>query len=129
MRDRCESCHVVGYIKHVSRVGKSFQFFKCSTGQSKCGGRQSCLHGKHLVVCGVLQKSSETWEIIAYCVQTSAINKDPHEIKGNLNIRGSVVDIGILVCSCKAGISGCCKHIAATLLFCTRLYRNLCYHA
>ena len=108
---------------------KVFNFLNAAPGSRSVVEGEAVLHAKHLVVCGVLQKSTETSEIIAYCVQTSAINKDPHEIKGNLNIKGSVVDIGIFVCSCKAGTSGCCKHIAATLLFCTRLYRNLCYHA
>ena len=85
-----------------SGLEKVFNFLNAAPGSRSVVEGEAVLHAKHLVVCRILQKSSETREIIAYCVQTSAINQDPHEIKGNLNNSGSVVDVRIFLCSCKA---------------------------
>jgi hypothetical protein len=58
--------------------------------------------------------------ITAFCLQTSALKSDLHEIKGKIVI-GSATEIENCQCTCKAGDSGCCKHISGTLLYISRL--------
>lgn len=81
---------------------------------------EAVLQAGHVIQCGFTEKNKEIWHVNARCVQTSAVKKDPHEIRGILICAGDV-HIKEMACSCKAGASGFCKHIAATLLFISRL--------
>lgn len=82
---------------------------------------EEVLNAGHIIVCGKLDSSTQDIiNLCALCLQTSALTSDPHKITGQLqNILGKVV-IKDMICSCKAGQSGKCKHISAVLIKCTR---------
>ena len=82
---------------------------------------ENVLEAEHLILCGTTHRMNEEWGLKAFCLQSSHIKKDPHEITGVIKV-GQHVEIENFVCTCAAGASGSCKHVAATLLFCTRLY-------
>ena len=82
---------------------------------------ENILEAEHLILCGTTHRMNEEWGLKAFCLQSSHIKKDPHEITGVIKV-GQHVEIENFVCTCAAGASGSCKHVAATLLFCTRLY-------
>lgn len=69
----------------------------------------------HIIQCGEVE-SNEDGEvrIISYCIQTTKMREKPHEIKGKISRDGVITSFK---CSCKAGLSGQCKHIVATLLY------------
>ncbi|KAJ8957216.1 hypothetical protein NQ318_007778 [Aromia moschata] len=91
------------------------------TVNSKCVYEgEHILNAGHLILSGKTNVTTEFINIYALCLQTSALNSNPHEISGSLNISGSTVTVGRMLCSCKAGNSGKCKHISAVLIRCTR---------
>lgn len=69
----------------------------------------------HVILCGLDAGNSET--IKSLCLQTSSLTSQPHEITIVLNKN---VNMWKCVCSCKAGQSGFCKHIVATLIYINR---------
>lgn len=66
----------------------------------------------HIILCGLDGNDSNL--IQSLCLQTSGVTEAPHEIKISLN------EPWTCVCSCKAGLSGYCKHIIATLIYINR---------
>lgn len=83
---------------------------------------EAVLNAGHLILCGITEKNKKLFNLFALCLQTSALQSSPHEISASLNILNNNINISKATCSCKAGLGGRCKHITATLLFCTRLY-------
>lgn len=82
---------------------------------------EEVLQAGHLILCGQTNKAQESeLHIFALCLQTSALTSNPHEITGVLAIQGNKANVRKMVCSCKAGSCGRCKHISATLLWCTK---------
>lgn len=78
---------------------------------------ENVLNAGHLILAGKIQETSCSNFIDVYglCLQSSALDSNPHEITGRLSIASSVKIINML-CSCKAGNSGKCKHISAFLI-------------
>ncbi|KAK9700404.1 hypothetical protein QE152_g31252 [Popillia japonica] len=70
--------------------------------------------GKNQEACG-----PDVISVYGLCLQTSALDSNPHEITGKLAITTSV-KIVKMHCSCKAGNSGRCKHVSAFLIKCIR---------
>nr|XP_015840320.1 PREDICTED: uncharacterized protein LOC107399131 [Tribolium castaneum] len=107
-------------------LGTVFTYLNASPGSRCFVEGKAVLNAGHLISCGMikeeeLQESVKKWKIKAYCLQSSAIKSDRHQILGLLVANGTnSVNVDQIKCSCKAGVSGCCKHVAATLLFCTR---------
>nr|CAI5817983.1 unnamed protein product [Callosobruchus analis] len=94
--------------------------YLCANTDSRCITEgEEILNANHIILMGVVSDSEEYVELLALCLQTSALKGSPHEIKGKL-ILGDVVTISNFTCICKAGLSGRCKHISAVLLKCTR---------
>ncbi|XP_044595530.1 uncharacterized protein LOC123272659 [Cotesia glomerata] len=96
--------------------------FALATPRSKCfTGGENILNQGHLLYCGKISEISEEnncLKIIAFCLQTSNIRDDPHEINGEvLKDKGKIVGMS---CSCAAGLGGECKHVVATLLYLNR---------
>nr|CAI5821345.1 unnamed protein product [Callosobruchus analis] len=81
---------------------------------------EELLNANHVLLLGATEETEEYVEVLALCFQTSSIKSSPHEIKGKLIINDNTVQISNFACSCKAGLSGTCKHTAAVLLKCTR---------
>lgn len=77
------------------------------------------LNSGNLITCGVLERLRSV-SVFSLCL-TSKLTAAPHEIKGTFNIT-KTVKIVQMECSCAAGLGAACKHIAAVLLYCTRLY-------
>nr|CAI5842319.1 unnamed protein product [Callosobruchus analis] len=75
----------------------------------------------HLILAGKIQEQSCTEYMTVYglCLQTSALDSNPHEITGKLEL-GTSVKISSMLCTCKAGNSGKCKHASAFLIRCVR---------
>lgn len=70
----------------------------------------------HIILCGLEALNSR--KIRALCLQTSSLTSRPHEITLELSDQVKEWKCG---CSCKAGMSGTCKHIVATLIYINRL--------
>lgn len=77
------------------------------------------LEANHVIKIGKTVESvtGDCVYIIALCLQTSHLKESPHEIKGKLCKNGKILS---MTCSCKAGLGEKCKHILATLLYCSR---------
>ncbi|XP_031350930.1 uncharacterized protein LOC116176475 [Photinus pyralis] len=67
----------------------------------------------HIILCGL--ESEEPNVIRSLCLQTSALKQLPHEISIRLD-----TPTWQCRCSCKAGLSGYCKHVIATLIYVNR---------
>lgn len=81
---------------------------------------ENVLNAGHLILVGKTKFTSDWINVYGLCLQSSAINSDPHEIKGTLTTQEATVKIKEMHCSCKAGNSGKCKHISALLVKCVR---------
>lgn len=81
---------------------------------------EEILNANHIILMGSTTASDVSVEILGLCLQTSALKNNPHEITGILEFFGSTNEIRDFKCTCKAGMSGVCKHISAILLKCTR---------
>ncbi|XP_030758055.1 uncharacterized protein LOC115883786 [Sitophilus oryzae] len=76
-------------------------YLKGST-HSKCVvERENVLNAGHLTLRGKTEATSELVSIYVLCLQFSAINSEPYEIKGRLTIDGTVKNKE-MHCSCKA---------------------------
>ncbi|KAF0747573.1 SWIM-type domain-containing protein, partial [Aphis craccivora] len=64
---------------------------------------------------------ANTTTIKSLVIQSSNLSEKPHEITGQLLMKGNLISIIDFVCSCKAGTSECCKHVVAVLLHLNRL--------
>ena len=73
------------------------------------------LKAGHIIHCGEVEKSvNGEVKIISSCIQTTNMREKPHEIEGKISEDGSINNFK---CSCKAGLSGQCKHVIATLFY------------
>ncbi|VEN47855.1 unnamed protein product [Callosobruchus maculatus] len=101
-------------------LGTVFAYLE-ATPDSRCFVEgEAILNAKHVILIGTTNISEVMVEVLALCLQTSALRSAPHEIKGKLSVVEQKVEIQQLTCTCKAGLSGRCKHIAAVLIKCTR---------
>lgn len=66
----------------------------------------------HIILCGL-----DGDMVRSLCLQTSSLTSQPHEISLKLH---QDVKQWKFVCSCKAGMSGFCKHIVATIIYINR---------
>lgn len=68
----------------------------------------------HIILCGEVDRNERgEVKVLSSCIQTTHVRDKPHEIKGKISEDGVISDFQ---CLCKAGLSGRCKHIVATLL-------------
>ncbi|KAK0178534.1 hypothetical protein PV327_007415 [Microctonus hyperodae] len=81
------------------------------------------LQAGHILKCGKCSVKCDRGavSIIAYCLQTSHLKENPHKIDGHVSLSGK---IKTMICTCKAGLGEKCKHIIATLIYCTRYKIN-----
>lgn len=93
------------------------KYGECTITSRNFSEGEKLLNADYLSKCGRLEVEGDVNTIMAYCRQYSAVNGKPHEIKGSINISGT---ISSFTCTCKAGLSEKCKHILALLLFCNR---------
>lgn len=97
-----------------------FTYLKASP-ESRCVVEgEEILNANHIILIGSTTVSHLSVEILGLCLQTSALKNNPHEIKGIFEFIKSTIEIRDFKCTCKAGMSGVCKHISAVLLKCTR---------
>ncbi|XP_063977573.1 uncharacterized protein LOC135162729 [Diachasmimorpha longicaudata] len=83
-------------------------------------GGEDLLNADFIIQCGQVENNSsdcESYKILAFCLQTSQLKSNPHEITGEILKDGRIIG---MECSCKAGLSGVCKHVVAVLLYCSR---------
>lgn len=101
---------IVDYMKYLE-----------GTKNSKCVYEgEHVLNAGHLILAGKTKSTATSVNIIALCLQSSALENEPHKIEGLFKIGNQKAQIERMVCSCKAGQSGRCKHISAFLIKCTR---------
>lgn len=81
---------------------------------------EKILKAHHLITCGIKNMDDTTVELLGLCLQTSALSAPPHEINCHLIIETDDLKINKLLCSCKAGSTGRCKHCSAILIHCSR---------
>lgn len=75
--------------------------------------RQQVFKAKHIIFAGSMNVST-IFEVVAICLRSTTPGMAPHQI--NLrHIDASVTDWKIM-CSCKGGSNGRCKHSVAALL-------------
>lgn len=60
---------------------------------------EAVFEAKHAVVCSVKERTDEDITLVALVLQSSAINKDPHELQ--IAIEGR--EVAAASCTCKAG--------------------------
>ncbi|KAL1467594.1 hypothetical protein MTO96_042055 [Rhipicephalus appendiculatus] len=78
---------------------------------------EGAFNAGHIICCGIRETTSEAVQVESLCLQTSAIKGPPHTIKVQVcNTTGAVKG----ECTCKAGLSGQCKHVFATLIYLNR---------
>ncbi|XP_050511157.1 uncharacterized protein LOC126887611 [Diabrotica virgifera virgifera] len=83
---------------------------------------EELLNAGHLLLAGITDQHLNKIFIYALCDESSTINHNPHEIKGELMIiKDNALKINAMHCSCTAGNSGRCKHISALLIKCIRV--------
>ncbi|XP_040356772.1 uncharacterized protein LOC115328118 [Ixodes scapularis] len=75
---------------------------------------EAVLNAKHLMRCGIVSRDDAGVKLFALSVQTSQVKAKLHTIDVNLSEKINAK------CSCKAGLSGTCKHAVAALLFINR---------
>lgn len=79
---------------------------------------EAILNSSHMLCCGVdVANNTQDIVVCSLCLQTSSLKAPPHEIRVTLTRSGTIKSA---VCSCKAGLSGACKHVAATLIYINR---------
>ena len=77
-------------------------------------GERVC-KANHIVFCGFVSRNSNKMDLLALCLQSSALQAMPHEIKITINT-GAIE----CMCSCVAGKLGRCKHSVAVLIYLSR---------
>lgn len=88
---------------------------------SRCiNAGESILNAGHLITCGILAKTATSITMFALCLKTSALLEKPHEIKGTFKFNKDEIMVEEFTCTCKAGLSKRCKHVAAVLILCSR---------
>ena len=97
------------------------EFKEYKEGSKRCLNEgEAILNSHHIVCCGVKANppgSENDIHIFALCLQTSNLKAQPHEVNVILNHEKSVKKGH---CSCKAGLSGTCKPVVASLLYTNR---------
>lgn len=83
------------------------------------------VNSHHIISCDVTKKTFPEIRIHAVCLQISAIAASPHTVTGILKRNLNTLSMEKMSCTCKAGASEKCKHIAGVLIYCTRLYINI----
>lgn len=101
-------------------LGSVFAYLKCNQ-DSRCFMEgEKLLNAKHVILVGIEKETDSRKDIFALCLQTSALKMNPHELRGIFIIEDDTVSVQKFTCTCKAGLSGTCKHVSAVLLKCTR---------
>jgi len=94
------------------------KFADCNVQSRNFVEGEKCLNSKHILKCGkMISSDTAVMNIIGFCMQTSNLKSTPHTIKMIIHENGSIMNSE---CSCKARLSGKCKHTLAVLLYCTR---------
>ena len=101
-------------------LGSVFSYLNCNASSRSIVEGEENLNSNHIILTGITEENEDSKDVYALCLQTSALRSCPHEIKGKLLISNNKVTISQFSCTCKAGLSGTCKHISAVLLKCTR---------
>ncbi|KAH0534595.1 hypothetical protein KQX54_005665 [Cotesia glomerata] len=78
---------------------------------------EKIINAGHLIYNRLENQNNDQYDILSYCIQSSAFRDKPHEIKTVIQKNSQIVSSK---CSCTAGLSERCKHITAVLLYCTR---------
>ncbi|KAL0130377.1 hypothetical protein PUN28_002199 [Cardiocondyla obscurior] len=86
------------------------------TSRNFTGGKNIIDHD-HLLTCGTVCYDSDYYQSLAFCLQTTSLKSEPHEINGQISKNGKIIGIE---CSCAVGAGTTYKHIVAVLLFCNR---------
>lgn len=74
---------------------------------------ESVFKAGHVVLCGVQAEQPQL--IKSLCLQISALAQPPHEV--SIQLEGENWQCKY---TCKAGLSGFCKHVIATLIYINR---------
>ena len=86
---------------------------------------EAIVRSQHIISCGILsevQKENKSgrdgvMEIMSLCLQTSKMTGVPHQVRVSLDAKLEKGKIRKATCSCKAGLSGSCKHVTGVLLY------------
>nr|CAI5848188.1 unnamed protein product [Callosobruchus analis] len=81
---------------------------------------EEVVNAGHIILYGKSELTHFSLKVCALCLQTSALQSNPHKIKGTLTISNKFAAIKQMYCTCKAGAGGQCKHISALLILLTR---------
>lgn len=96
---------------------------------------EAIVQSKHIISCGLMHSdndkenmsgSSTVIGVMALCLQTSQMSGVPHQIKVLLDTKTKDSKIKKATCTCKAGLSGACKHVTGVLLHIYRYVHWLC---
>jgi len=105
-------------VEMLLTIREICKFADCNVQSRNFVEGEKCLNSKHILKCGkMISSDTAVMNIIGFCMQTSNLKSTPHTIKMIIHENGSIMNSE---CSCKAGLSGKCKHTLAVLLYCTR---------
>lgn len=109
-------------LEFTLTVNTLFEFLD-ATPSSRCIYEgQAVLNAGHIILYGITEKTESQVNVFALCLKSSGLKDIPHELKAIFLMNNDKnISIKSLICSCKAGNSSRCKHVAALLFLCTRL--------
>lgn len=108
-------------MNFVVQIADLFNYLEASPSSRCISEGQAVLNANHIILCGIKEKTASAITLYALCLKSSGLTDAPHELEGYFNVLSSSVEITKVTCSCKAGMSARCKHVAALLFLCTRL--------
>ena len=102
------------------RLSKIYNFVNGNQNSRNINEGEEVLKSGQILAVGCTNKIGKIKEILGLVLQTSGMTLFPHTITGSLHIENFNAEIVQMKCSCKAGLSGTCKHIVAVFLYLER---------
>lgn len=80
---------------------------------------ENVVNAYHIVYVEITSNDDEKIKMLGLCLKSTEIFGIPHELNITVTSEDNVKYISC-ICSCKAGLSGRCKHCVALLIFLVR---------
>ena len=103
-----------------SSLSQVLDFIESTSNSRNFVDREKIINAGHFIFSGLNNQSANQQNILSYCLQSSDVRDQPHEIKTIIYQNGKIVSSK---CSCTAGLSERCKHVTAVLLFLLGKYK------
>jgi len=95
-------------------LSEIYKYGECTITSRNFSEEEKLLNSDYVIKCGRVATESNGYNIMAYCRQYSTMNGKPHEIKGGIDVNGSITTFN---CSCKAGLSEKCNRLFFNFIY------------